>query len=110
MTKKSIREHYLIGNANDKKWLADFTEKHPEVFRDFRKQTRSKISAVSNAEISAEPIQMVCSFLTERLKAIPMGTDNATAYHRTVVGILELLFYPYLCNPVIEHEIHDGRK
>lgn len=93
-----------------KKWLADFTEKHPEVFRDFRKQTRSKISAVSNAEISAEPIQMVCSFLTERLKAIPMGTDNATAYHRTVVGILELLFYPYLCNPVIEHEIHDGRK
>ena len=110
VTKKSIREHYLIGNANDKKWLADFTEKHPEVFRDFRKQTRSKISAVSNAEISAEPIQMVCSFLTERLKAIPMGTDNATAYHRTVVGILELLFYPYLCNPVIEHEIHDGRK
>ncbi len=110
VTKKSIREYNHLGDAVDKKWLADFTEKHPAVFGDFRKQTRSKISAVSNEEISAEPIQTICSFLVDRLNSIPMGSDSATVYHRTIVGILELLFYPYLCNPVIEHEIHEGRK
>lgn len=110
VTKKSIREQEQLDDSIDKKWLADFTEKHPEVFNDFRKQTRLKISAVSNAEISAEPLQKICSFLIDRLKAIPAGSDNATVYHRTIVGILELLFYPYLCNPVIEQEIHEGRK
>lgn len=110
VTKKSIREYKHLGNAVDKKWLADFTEKHPDIFENFRKETRSKISAVSNEEISEELIQPICSFLIDRLKSIPTGSDNATIYHRTIVGILELLFYPYLCNPVIEHEIHDGRK
>lgn len=110
VTKKSIREYHQLGEAIDKIWLADFTEKHPEVFRNFREQARSKISAVSNTEISPEPIQKVCSFLIDRLQSIPPGPDDATDYHRTIVGILELLFYPYLCNPVIEHEIHDGRK
>ena len=59
---------------------------------------------------ASEPIRLICDYLTERLKAIPKGPDNATDYHRTIVGILELLFYPYLCKPVIECEIHDGRK
>lgn len=110
VTKKSIREHEQVGDSINKKWLADFTEKHPEVFGDFRKVTRSKISSVSNEEISEEPIQGICSYLIDRLKAIPAGSDNATVYHRTIVGVIELLFYPYLCNPVIEHEIHEGRK
>ena len=39
-----------------------------------------------------------------------MGSENATDYHRTIVGVLEILFYPFLCNPVIEHEIHEGGK
>lgn len=110
VTKKSIREHNHLEDTVDKKWLADFTENYPDVFGDFREQTRSKISAVSNEEISAEPIQTICSFLADHLNSIPMGSDSATVYHRTIVGILELLFYPYLCNPVIEHEIHEGRK
>ncbi len=110
VTKKSIREHQKLGDSIDKKWLADFTERHPEVFGDFRKQTRLKISAVSTTEISTEPINEICIFLINRLKKMPMGPDYATAYHRTIVGILELLFYPYLCNLVIEQEIHEGRK
>lgn len=110
VTKKSIREHYHLGDDIDKRWLADFTERHPDVFSDFRRQTRLKISAVTNAELSTESLQEICSFLITRLKAIPTGPDDATDYHRTMVGVLELLFYPHLCNPVIEHEIHEGRK
>ena len=87
VTKKSIREHNHLEDTVDKKWLADFTEKHPDVFGDFREQTRSKISAVSNEEISAEPIQTICSFLADHLNSIPMGSDSATVYHRTIVGI-----------------------
>lgn len=110
VTKKSIREQQELGDSVDKKWLAEFTEKHPEIFGEFRKQTRSKISAVSNSEICAEPIQEICSFLIDRLKALPAGNASATDYHRTIVGVIELLFYPHLCNPVIEHEIHERRK
>lgn len=110
VTKRSILEQLKIKNTLDKKWLSDFTAKYPNVFKDFRKQTQLKISPVSNKEISNESINTICSFLIDQLKKIPQGSKNATKYHHIIVGILELLFYPYLCNPVIEHEIHEGRK
>lgn len=110
VTKKSIRKHNNLDNTIDKNWLAIFTERHPEVFADFRKRTRAKISPVTNTDLSSEPIHDICSFLIDQLKSIPLGSENATKYHRTIVGVLELLFYPYLCNPTIEHEIHEGRK
>lgn len=110
VTKKSIRVHYHLSNYIDKNWLADFTKKHPDVFCNFRKQTRSKIPVVSNADITALSINEISFFLIDQLKSIPAGSENAHKYHLTIVSILELLFYPYLCNPIIENKIHDGRK
>lgn len=110
VTKKSIKEDEESRQPIDKKWLAQFTEKHPEVFAEFRKQTKNKVSPVDNTDIAIERVDEICSYLIDHLKEIQPGNEGATLYHRTIVGILELLFYPYLCNPTIEHEIHDGRK
>lgn len=110
VTKKSVREHEAQSQTLDKKWLSEFTEKHPEVFGAFRRQTKSKTAPVKNSEIVQENVSEICVFLSNQLKTTPCGNKAATKYHRLIVGILELLFYPNLCNPVIEHEIHDGRK
>lgn len=110
VTKKSVREEEEKQQPIDKKWLAQFTEKHPEVFGEFRRQTKNKVAPVDNTDIAFENVNEICSYLIDHLKGINPGNEGATQYHRTIVGILELLFYPHLCNPTIEHEIHDGRK
>jgi len=110
VTKKSIREEEEKNQTIDKNWLAQFTGKYPEIFKDFRKITKSKIRPVSNADITYESVSSICSFLENRLRGIDPGGESATTYHRAIVGIMELLFYPYLCAPTIELEIHDKRK
>lgn len=57
-----------------------------------------------------EDVVAIVDHLVAELRSIPAGPENATKYHRTVVGILELLFYPRLFAPQVEREIHDGRK
>ena len=110
VTKKSVKEKEEEQQPINKNWLAKFTEKHPEIFKNFRQNTRSKIHPVLNSDISFENIFDLCTFLENRLKQIPFGGEGATIYHRTIVGIMELLFYPHLCAPTIEQEIHEGRK
>ncbi|MGB4658954.1 MAG: hypothetical protein WBI07_07235 [Mobilitalea sp.] len=110
VTKKSVREKEEKEQTIDKNWLAQFTEKHPEIFREFRQKAKSKIRPISNIDITFEDISSLCAFLERRLNEIPSGGEAATEYHRTVVGIMELLFYPHICSPTIEKEIHDGRK
>jgi len=110
VTKKSIRERLEKENAINKTWLSKFTEKYPEVFRDFRSGSKSSLSPVNNSEIVSEDVGTICAYLSDKLKQIAPGNADANLYHRTIVGILEMLFYPHICNPAIEHEIHDGRK
>lgn len=110
VTKKSVRENIENSENIDKDWLAKFTAEHPDIFREFKKRTKYKISSVSNEEISSIDLVQLCNFLISRLSEIKAGAKSATIYHRTIVGIMELLFYPNLCTPVIEQEIHEGRK
>lgn len=110
VTKKSVREDIGKVCHIDKQWIARFTEEHPDVFDDFKSKTAKKLKKVENTEITDERLINVCEFLIEKLKQIDSGPDNATDFHHTVAGILELIFYPNLCNPIIEEKIHDGRK
>lgn len=110
VTKKSIEELEKGKNVLDKKWLAEFTLKHPEVFSEFKNKTIKKIKPVKNIDLSPEKVEDVTKYLISILKSILPGMENANIYHKTVLGILELLFYPDLSNPKVEREIHDGRK
>ena len=110
VTKKAISESINQTQGIDKNWLANFTKKNPVIFQNFRKETKENISSVSNSDIVYEDVSSICKYLGKCLRIIKPGGDSATVYHRTIVGIMELLFYPHLCSPAIEQEIHSGRK
>jgi hypothetical protein len=111
VTKKSIKDDFENkGLQVSKEWLADFTEKHPEVFEDFKTKTASMIQSITNQELGEFNLSDIAKHLIEQLKAIPSGNNHARDYHLLVVGILELLFYPHLMHPQIEREIDQGRK
>ena len=107
VTKKSVK--YSVGDI-DKDWLAKFTQDHPEVFKDFRERSAKSLKVVLNEDIGDGTLCDIIQYLREKLLSIPSGNQDATMYHRTVIGILELLFYPSLSSPQVEREIHEGRK
>lgn len=94
----------------EKDFLASFTKAHPQVFSDFKQASRRGGKSIPIEDFDAIDVGEICQYLESRLRAIPYGKDAATDYHRTAVGILDFLFYPELMNPLVEKEIHDGRK
>ncbi|MBN8861532.1 MAG: hypothetical protein J0H29_24330 [Sphingobacteriales bacterium] len=104
VTKKDLKED----NPQSKEFLRRFTLKHPEVLEQFKSQTKTE--SLKNIEISDISVKQICKTLGEKLVAIPSGNADATSFHNTILGILELLFYPNLIYPVKEREIHQGRK
>jgi len=108
VTKKSLKE--LPESEYSKNFLASFTSSHPEVFRDFKDWIKNTATAISNEELNdADPIS-ISQYLISRLGNIQPGGESASKYHRLAVGILEFLFYPHVTSPIVEREIHDGRK
>jgi hypothetical protein len=47
--------------------------------------------------------------LSDVLQLTP-GPGDADGYEKAVEALLTALFYPVLVNPVVQHEIHEGRK
>ncbi len=107
VTKKSIIE---TEDVIDKEYLARFTEQHPEVFADFKRQTSKKISSIDGSGLDSINTDEICAHLKSKLASIPSGSANASNYHSLIIGILELLLYPHLSSPKKEVEIHSGRK
>lgn len=111
VTKKSIKEDLeKTLNHIDKDFLTNFTANNPMVFRNFKEKTKNNLRTLLNEELTLESLETIVIFLKEKLTEMPTGSQHATEYHRTVTGILELLLYPHLCNPILEKEIHEGRK
>ncbi|MFN8334465.1 MAG: hypothetical protein U0U09_05005 [Cyclobacteriaceae bacterium] len=104
VTKKSIKEI----NPQSKEFLRRFTREHPEVLTQFKNET--EIKSLANIEITDINIRPILQDLIARLRVIPTGNDDASNFHNLIMGILEIVFYPNLINPVKEQEIHQGRK
>ena len=104
VTKKSLKEI----NPQSKDFLRRFTQEHPEVLEQFKDET--EIKSLANIEITDIDIRQMLLELIARLQAIPTGNEDASNFHKLIIGILEIVFYPHLINPVKELEIHQGRK
>ncbi|PHR26739.1 MAG: hypothetical protein COA36_11385 [Desulfotalea sp.] len=107
VTKKSISEYE---EPMDKEYLARFTQSHPEIFDKFKSEVKKNLSSVKNSEITEDSLSDIIDFLISELRNTPTGTTNATKYHKLIVGILELIFYPNLTSPQVERQIDQGRK
>ena len=102
------------GYTNFKDYVRQYTHQQPKVFTQFTEASRRLIASLSNKLIgnktSDDDINEIIDKLIERLKKIPTGKEHASRYHHYIRSLLEILWYPYLMNPIIEREIHDGRK
>jgi hypothetical protein len=107
VTKKSIIKHESPG---DKDYLADFTDRHPQVFADFKTNASAAAHSLPDSELTNAALDEVVGHLIGSLRAVPPGNDAASTYHRLVAGILELCFYPSLIAPRLEVPINQGRK
>lgn len=100
--------------ANTKDYIRKYTQQYPELFKDFVKGAKRITGSLSSEQIAQRiaelNVEHIIDGLVNKLRSIPVGKDHASNYHHYVKSLLEMLFYPFLINPVIEREIHDGRK
>lgn len=108
VTKKDLKEKAV---TYSKEYLLEFSEKHPEVFKDYKDWIKKNTVSINNEEIdeNLNRIQIV-DYLLEKLSNTSSGPEKASEYHRLTVGILELLLYPNISAPSVEHEVNSGRK
>lgn len=104
--KKSVKEiHPFIKDD-----LADFVREHPEALDRYKEMAGAK-GPLDNRQLDEEfREELFADVLIERLRAIPGGSRDATAYHHLATGICTFLFYPDLITPIKEFEQHEGRK
>ncbi|RJW53995.1 hypothetical protein DXC92_01635 [Clostridiales bacterium TF09-2AC] len=109
--KSKINNHEF---ENNKDYLRKYTQQYPNLFSEFVKSSKGKIESLSNEEIVKKLAELSIDDIIDKmifkLKHIPTGRKNATEFHYYVKALLEILWYPYLVNPIVEREIHDGRK
>lgn len=119
LPKKDVKEYRdnQIRNGdyeNKKDYLRKYTQKHPELFEQFRVSMLRKVEALPDEKFMEYTgqinIEELIDDLIGYLRSIPYGTDHASTYHKFIKSILEILFYPSLNNPTMEEKIHQGRK
>lgn len=107
VTKNDIKEYEA---PYSKEFLRDFSERHPDIMTNFRKKTSSTVKPIENQQLEEINLNELIDHLINELNSIEAGYERAHEFHKLIVGILELIFFPNLTNPVKEREINQGRK
>jgi hypothetical protein len=109
VTKKSLIKKYGSG----KRVIVRETQKYPEVLKRYRAIKRDQdhrpLTHEDLAGIENEGGPDWDGLLTNVLSLTP-GNNDADRYEKAVEALLTALFYPLLTNPIVQHEIHQGRK
>ncbi|WP_348261793.1 hypothetical protein P8935_18560 [Telmatobacter sp. DSM 110680] len=106
VTKKDLAARY----PGAKNFLFEFSRQNPHVLRDYREDLKRMEATDTGSDVDSDDETVIADALAAVLRQTPTGDDHATAYHRLMIGIVELLFFPKLTHPKKEREIHEGRK
>jgi hypothetical protein len=109
VTKKALREKY----GSDKLAVIEQTLKYPHILDKYKEDrarcTSPPLEHIHLSEIEGSDLPNWLELRT-RLSTLPPGRDAATEYENLIEQILTAVFYPSLCKPTKQHEIHGGRK
>jgi hypothetical protein len=93
-----------------KEVLFEFSRKHPDVLKEYRDELRELEKSGEARDLDEGDETILAGALATALRHIQPGDAGATEFHRLMIGIVELIFYPDLVHPRKEQEIHQGRK
>lgn len=109
VTKKALVKKYGAG----KNAIVRETRKHPEALAQYKAIKRDEkhlpltLEDIASLEGGAKPDW---DRLLREVILVPTGRIDSARYEKAVEGLLTALFYPNLTNPIVQHQIHNGRK
>ena len=106
MRKKDLAALY----PRAKEFLFEFTATTRKSFGSIKDDLKRMENVDTASDVDSDDERVIAEALTEVLRQTQAGDGQATAYHRLMIGIVEFIFYPKLCHPKKEQEIHEGRK
>lgn len=108
-TKKSVEQQHPFS----KEFLLDFVTQHPKVLDDYRARKSRGSKPLSNSSLSMSTggeVGWDVADLTEGLRDIRPGNQDAEKYEQWVKKALARIFYPALVDPKAKQRMNDGRK
>jgi hypothetical protein len=87
-----------------------FSKEHPKLLERYREYLSGLEEQRCEEPLSDDDQSKIAEILTEAIKSVPFGSENASTYHNLMIGILEFIFFPNLIHPIKEREINEGRK
>lgn len=110
LSKDDVEQYLKKDNTLDKQWIEKFAIDHPDIYNDFKQKAIIKLKLKESEVEKVLNDNDLIDYLISEFDNIKPGNDDSKKYQIFICGVLELLFYPNIAHPVIENEIHEGRK